>query len=101
MGLKTWTYRRRRGPGLSHRGYRTKTWASRWRVSPTLYLPFPTFLFLPITAGTIRFPPERTNKNDSEEKGCTDQYEAEYEQERHLDLQKKNCCADAHADLLF
>ena len=63
-------------------------------------LPFPTFLFLPITAGTIRFPPERTNKNDREEKGCTDQYEAEYEQERHLDLQK-NCCGDAHADLLF
>ena len=63
-------------------------------------LPFPAFLFLPITTGTIRFPPERTNKNDHEEKGTTDQYKVEYEQERHLDLQK-NCCGDNHADLLL
>ena len=94
MGLKTWTYRRR-GPGLSHKN------RGQQMEGVAYSLPFPTFLFLPITAGTIRFPPERTNKNDREEKGCTDQYEAEYEQERHLDLQKKNCCGDAHADLLF
>jgi hypothetical protein len=34
-------------------------------------LPFPAFLFLPITTRTIRIPPERTN-NDSEDQAGTD-----------------------------
>jgi hypothetical protein len=76
-----------------------KRGADRWEDA-TYSLPSPAFLFLLIITGMIRFPPERTNKNDSEEKCTTDQYEAEYEQERHLDLQK-NCCGDGHADLLL
>jgi hypothetical protein len=35
-------------------------------------LPFPAFLFLPITTRTIRIAPERTNKNDSEDQAGTD-----------------------------